>query len=153
MEQRVVTTHLQPDLMERAAAAAIVIAAIGVAAFLGMWGLSFLRDKPPPLWINPNEPAKTTAGEVIKRSVSVFSNVQHADGIVQTGWDYKDGGGTVPVRQYCHYMAGTTFVGIALNGVRLSSINGVELVPDIEGALAKCQWWNSNATDSTEPHQ
>ena len=151
MEQRVVTTHLQPDLMERAVAAAIVIAAIGVAAFFGMSGLSFLRDKPPPPWTN--EPTKTTAGDVIKRSVSVFSNVQHADGIVQTGWDYKDGGGTVPVRQYCHYMAGTTFVGIALDGVRLSVINGVELVPDIEGAFAKCQWWGRNTVGSTDQHQ
>ena len=89
--------------------------------------------------------AKTAAGDVISREVTVFSNVNHGPGLVVTGWSYKDGSGREPVRQYCYYAiakpdGSTTRVDIGSNGVRASNI-GAGLVPDLEGALTKCQWW------------
>jgi hypothetical protein len=88
---------------------------------------------------------KTTAGDVIKREVTVFSNVRHGQGAVITGWNYRDGSGGRPVQQYCYYTApnvdrSSKRVDIASNGVR--SVNAsAELVPDLEEALGKCQWW------------
>jgi hypothetical protein len=43
--------------------------------------------------------AKTAGGNVISREVTVFSNVNHGQGLVVTGWSYKDGSGREPVRQ------------------------------------------------------
>jgi hypothetical protein len=88
---------------------------------------------------------KTPTGDVIRREVTVFSNVKHGPGTVVTGWNYKDGGGRVPVRQYCYYDASnvdnsSTRVDIAFNGDRAPHVNAL-LVPNLEGALAKCQWW------------
>jgi hypothetical protein len=89
--------------------------------------------------------AKTAGRDVISREVTVFSNVNHGPGLVVTGWSYKDGSGHEPVRQYCYYTApkpngSSTKVDIGSNGARASNI-GRGLVPDPEGALAKCQWW------------
>jgi hypothetical protein len=88
---------------------------------------------------------RTPTGEVIRREVTVFSNVKHGPGTIVTGWIYPDGGGSVPVRQYCYYAASnvdqsSTRVDIAFNGARASHISAL-LVPDLEGALARCQWW------------
>ena len=88
---------------------------------------------------------KTATGDVIKREVTVFSNVRHGPGAVVTGWNYRDGSGGTPVRQYCYYTAhnldhSSQKVDIASDGVRLADV-GVELVPDLEEALGKCQWW------------
>jgi hypothetical protein len=87
----------------------------------------------------------TNGGQVIKREVTVFSNVKHGPGNVVTGWNYKDGGGRVPVVQYCYYSASNvdrsiTRVDIASNGVAAPHIS-TSLVPELEEALAKCQWW------------
>jgi hypothetical protein len=89
--------------------------------------------------------AKTGGGSVISREVTVFSNVNHGPGLVVTGWSYRDGGGREPVGQYCYFVApaasgSSTKVDLASDGVRASNI-GAGLVPDLEGALAKCQWW------------
>src|SRR5713101_1327561 len=89
--------------------------------------------------------AKTTAGDVISREVTFFSNVRHGPGSVVTGWNYKDGSGRVPVGQYCYYTApnpdrSSTKVDISSNGVRTPNIDAA-LVPALEGALSKCQWW------------
>jgi len=89
--------------------------------------------------------AKTAGGDVISREVTVFSNVNHGPGLVVTGWSYKDGSGREPVRQYCYYTApksngSSTKVDIASDGVRTPNIEP-SLVPDLEGALAKCRWW------------
>jgi hypothetical protein len=89
--------------------------------------------------------AKTADGNVISREVTVFSNVNHGPGRVVTGWSYRDGGGREPVRQYCYFTApvangSSTKVDLASDGVRSSNI-GTGLVPDLEGALTKCQWW------------
>jgi hypothetical protein len=89
--------------------------------------------------------AKTAGGNVISREVTVFSNVTHGPGLVVTGWSYRDGSGRQPVRQYCYFSApaangASTKVDLASDGVRASSI-GAGLVPDLAGALAKCQWW------------
>jgi hypothetical protein len=122
----------------------------------------FILAQPEPFKIDPGQvtvkvehqpPAtggvggdRTTAsGEVIRREVTVFSNVKHGSGTVVTGWNYRDGGGGVPVRQYCYYDASnvdhsSTRVDIAFNGVRAPHASAI-LVPDLEGALAKCQWW------------
>jgi hypothetical protein len=91
--------------------------------------------------------AKTPTGDVIRREVTVFSNVKHGPGTVVTGWTYPDGGGSVPVRQYCYYRASnvdhsSTRVDIAFNGHRVLRASAL-LVPDLEGALAKCQWWQA----------
>jgi hypothetical protein len=90
--------------------------------------------------------AKTASGDLIRREVTVFSDVEHGSGHVVTGWNYKDGSGGEPVRQYCYYNApnadgSTTRVDVGSDGVRLPSIT-VSLVPNLEGALAKCQWWH-----------
>jgi hypothetical protein len=91
--------------------------------------------------------AKTPTGDVIRREVTVFSTVKHEPGTVVTGWTYPDGGGSVPVRQYCYYSASnvdhsSTRVDIAFNGDRVPRASAL-LVPDLEGALAKCQWWQA----------
>jgi hypothetical protein len=91
--------------------------------------------------------AKTPTGDVIRREVTVFSNVKHGPGTVVTGWTCPDGGGSVPVRQYCYYSASnvdhsSTRVDIAFNGDRVPRASAL-LVPDLEGALAKCQWWQA----------
>jgi hypothetical protein len=116
----------------------------------------FVLDDPKPLKIEPVQvppvipkgaetDAKTSTGQVIQREVTVFSTLKHGPGNVVTGWIYKDGGGGLPVSQYCYYSASnidgaTTKVDIATNGVRPPQISAL-LVPDLEGALAKCQWW------------
>jgi hypothetical protein len=89
--------------------------------------------------------AKTATGDVIRREVTVFSNVKHGPGTVVTGWNYSDGSGGVPVRQYCYYSAfnvdySITRIDIASDRARLSNAS-LSLVPELEGALAKCQWW------------
>jgi hypothetical protein len=91
--------------------------------------------------------APTASGNVISREVTVFSTVSHSLGEVITGWRYQDGSGRKPFSEYCYYyytdprLNGTsTKVDIASNGVRRPNI-GAGLVPDLEGALAKCQWW------------
>jgi hypothetical protein len=118
------------------------------------------QDKPfelapsAPLKIDPNTPplkidpvgtdTKTPEGDVIRREVTVFSTVEHATGHVTTGWSYRDGAGGVPVRQYCYYSTPnidySTKIDIASDGARLPNANS-SLVPELEGALAKCQWW------------
>jgi hypothetical protein len=95
--------------------------------------------------ISAGEDRRTSTGEVIRREVTVFSNVKHGPGTVVTGWTYTDGGGSVPLRQYCYYSApnfdqSSIRIDIASNGAR--TLNA-ELVPDLEGALAKCQWWQA----------
>jgi len=89
---------------------------------------------------------KTAAGDVIKREVTVFSNVKHGPGTVVTGWNFKDGSGGVPVYQFCYYSTvpnldhSTTRVDIAAN--RVPWPIDAALVPDLNMALTKCQWWN-----------
>jgi hypothetical protein len=88
---------------------------------------------------------KAATGEVIRREVTVFSNVKHGPGKVVTGWNYKDGSDGVPLGQYCYYTVpgvdhSQRRVDIASNGVRLPHASSA-LVPDLEEALAKCQWW------------
>jgi hypothetical protein len=89
--------------------------------------------------------SKTAAGDVIRREVTVFSNVEHGPGLVVTGWNYRDGSGGIPVQQFCYYTApnvdhSSKKVDIAYNGVRSFDVDA-ELVPDLDGALGKCQWW------------
>ena len=94
---------------------------------------------PPEL---PNSDRKEA--NAIKREVTVFWSVTHGLGEVVTGWKYADGRGGNPVHQYCYYSApnadhSSRRVDIASNRVPSPNING-GLVPDLEGALAKCQW-------------
>jgi hypothetical protein len=90
---------------------------------------------------------KTPTGEVIRREVTVFSNVKHGAGLVVTGWNYRDGSGGVPVQQFCYYTApnvdqSSKKVDIAVNHVPQPNLDA-GLVPDLEEALAKCQWWHA----------
>jgi hypothetical protein len=113
----------------------------------------FKLEQPKPQEVEPGEivpkkntEAQTPTGEVIRREVTVFSNVKHGPGNVVTGWNYKDGAGRAPISQYCYYSASSgidqsiTRVDIAINRVPVQQISSA-LVPDLEGALAKCQWW------------
>jgi hypothetical protein len=89
--------------------------------------------------------SKTAAGDVIRREVTVFSNVEHGAGLVVTGWNYRDGSGGIPVQQFCYYTSpnvdrSSKRVDIAFNNVRSFDIDA-ELVPDLDEALRKCQWW------------
>jgi hypothetical protein len=105
------------------------------------------------LKVEPQSPAtsgvagstKTSTGDVIEREVTVFSNVRHGPGVVVTGWNYRDGSGGTPVQQYCYYTTpnidhSSKRVDIASNRVRSPNLDP-GLLPDLEGALAKCQWW------------
>jgi hypothetical protein len=88
---------------------------------------------------------KTPTGDVIERQVTVFSNVRHGPGIVVTGWNYRDGSGGTPVQQYCYYTTpnidhSSKRVDIASNRVRSANLDP-GLLPNLEEALAKCQWW------------
>jgi hypothetical protein len=90
--------------------------------------------------------SKPAAGDVIRREVTVFSNVEHGPGLVVTGWNYKDGSGGVPIQQFCYYTSpnvdhSSNKVDIAWNRVRLPNPDA-SLVPDLGEALAKCQWWH-----------
>src|SRR5262249_25717758 len=101
------------------------------------------QDKPfvaPPEL--PNSDRKEA--NAIKREVTVFWSVTHGLGEVVTGWKYADGRGGNPVHQYCYYSApnadhSSRRVDIASNRIPSPNING-GLVPDLEVALAKCQW-------------
>lgn len=82
---------------------------------------------------------------VLKREVTVFHAAVHGSGRVITGWNYADGTGGTPIKQYCYYAApqadqSSTRIDIANDKVQGKSIN-VALVPDLEAALAKCIWW------------
>jgi hypothetical protein len=111
-----------------------------------------LKPAKPPVEQSPqsvisgvDKNAKTAGGAVITREVTVFSNVKHGLGSVVTGWTYRDGSGGMPVQQYCYYAVpnldhSTKRVDIASNGVRLVNIDA-GLVPELEDAIGKCQWW------------
>jgi hypothetical protein len=106
-----------------------------------------IKTEAAPITSGVGADKRTPTGEVIRREVTVFSNVKHGPGTVVTGWTYPDGGGSVPVRQYCYYSASnvdhsSTRVDIAFNGDRVPPASAL-LVPDLEGALAKCQWWQA----------
>jgi len=120
----------------------------------------FTIAPPPPLQIDPKMPPlkveraaplsgstgsenKTPEGDVIRREVTVFSSVKHTAGHVTTGWNFRDGSGGVPVSQYCYYSApnfdnSSTKIDIAVNGARVPA---ARVVPQLEEALTKCQWW------------
>jgi hypothetical protein len=106
----------------------------------------FVVEQPSPRPVDGiGADPKTPGGDVIRREVTVFSNVRHGSGTVVTGWNYRDGSGGVPVQQFCYY-TDTNFdhsskrVDIAVNRVPLPDLEA-GLVPDLEEALAKCQWW------------
>jgi hypothetical protein len=116
----------------------------------------FAIKQPEPLKVDPGDmtnkveqllrtEGKTNAGDVISREVTVFSNVKHGPGGIVTGWNYRDGSSREPLGQYCYYTApnsdrSSTRVDIAFNRVRVPNI-GAMLVPELEAALGKCQWW------------
>jgi hypothetical protein len=109
-------------------------------------GKGIVRVEEPPRSIDNgvSTDSKTGAGEVIRREVIVFSNVEHGPGTVVTGWKYRDGSGGVPFRQYCYYTApdlDQTNKKIDIAWDRIPSPISPGLVPDLEVALAKCQWW------------
>jgi hypothetical protein len=104
-----------------------------------------LKIDPEDLGKLPRGDAKTTTGDVISREVTEFFSVKHGPGSVVTGWNYKDGSGREPVLKYCYYTTpnpdrSSTKVDIASNGSPLPNMRAA-LVPELEGALAKCQWW------------
>jgi hypothetical protein len=106
-----------------------------------------IKTEPAPLASGVGGDRRAPTGEVIRREVTVFSNVKHGPGTVVTGWTYPDGGSKVPVTQYCYYSApnvdqSSTRIDIASNHAGAPHLSA-PLVPDLEGALAKCQWWQA----------
>lgn len=88
-------------------------------------------------------PPKTKEGEAIKREVTVFANVEHGQGVVQSGWTYSDGAGgysNKPTYQFCQYMYDEHVIRIATD--RVPDNRQQRKVPDFQQALAKCQWTN-----------
>ena len=191
MEQHLDATYLKHDLVDRAAATALVAAGLGVGVLLAAWGISMLwRYTPPeiavrvanpeihisqntplvvkqeaPFVMAPPDPLKIEKSDltvkveqppspstsdrlgtnVIKREVTFFSYIQHGQGSVVTGWNYKDGSGGTPVSQFCYYTSqnpdqSSKRVDLAANAVRRPQIS-LDIVPDVNGALSKCQWW------------
>jgi hypothetical protein len=103
-------------------------------------------DEPRSIDKGVSTDSKTAAGDVIRREVTVFSKVEHGPGTVVTGWNYRDGSGGVPVQQFCYYAApnvdqSSKRVDIAANRVRLPNLDA-GLVPELDEALTKCQWWH-----------
>jgi hypothetical protein len=93
------------------------------------------------------QPQSTPTGQVIKREVTVFNSITHGAGDVTTGWTYKDGASDgQPINQYCYYTTVNNHAGfridLAFNGQRLFNENMAK-VPQLEEAIAKCQWWTS----------
>ena len=104
-------------------------------------------EQQPPTTSRVGGNTKTANGEIIEREVTVFSNVRHGSGVVVTGWRYRDGSGDTPVQQYCYYStpnigSSSTRVDIASDGIRSPNMDS-GLVPDLEVALSKCQWWHA----------
>jgi hypothetical protein len=169
MEQRLDATYLRSGPFERVAAVGFCAVAIGAGILLAAWGISFLwKYTPPEITVTQRAPFKLEQDKpfkleqdkpfiapslpnsdrkeanAIKREVTVFWSVTHGLGEVVTGWKYADGRGGNPVHQYCYYSApnadhSSRRVDIASNRIPSPNING-GLVPDLEGALAKCQW-------------
>src|SRR5262245_61428413 len=112
MEQRLDATYLRPALFERAAAVGISVVALGMGILLGAWGISlvwrytppeiavrianpeiklapppplkgeFIVKPPPTLTEGVGGDARTPTGDVIRREVTVFSNVKHGPGTI-----------------------------------------------------------------------
>jgi hypothetical protein len=88
---------------------------------------------------------RTATGDVIKREVTIFTNVSHEPGTVVTGWNFRDGSGGVPVHQFCYYTSPNldhSSIRIDIASNRAPSPIDAGLVPDLNIALAKCHWWN-----------
>ena len=88
---------------------------------------------------------RTESGEVIRHEVTLFSSVNHGQGIITTGWNYKDGRGGKPISQFCYYSTAdrggaSRRIDIANDGKRLS-LAAAALVPNLDQALSKCRWW------------
>jgi hypothetical protein len=106
-----------------------------------------VEQAPPVIISGASAEGKTSSGEIIRREVVVFSEVDHRPGRIVTGWKYADGSGGTPIEQYCYYTVlnpdqSSRKVDLASNGRRLPHMN-TELVPDAERALAKCYWWKA----------
>jgi hypothetical protein len=61
--------------------------------------------------------------------------------------NYLDGSGGVPIGQFCYYTSpsedqSTRRVDLAFDGVKQMQI-GMDLVPEVDAAFSKCQWWKS----------
>jgi hypothetical protein len=103
------------------------------------------QPQQPPIKGGVDTGSQTAAGDVIKREVTVFSSVRHGQGTVVTGWNYNDGSGGVPVNQFCYYTVpdighSSKRIDIAIDRIPQSNFNP-DVVHELEGALAKCQWW------------
>jgi hypothetical protein len=96
-----------------------------------------LKIDPAKVIVRDDEPPRS-----IDKGVSTDSN---GPGTVVTGWNYRDGSGGTPT-QFCYYAApnvdhSSKRVDIASNRVRSSNLDP-GLVPSLEEALEKCQWWH-----------
>jgi hypothetical protein len=167
MEQRLDSTYLARDYLDRSLGFAIRVVFLGLGIFLAAWGISLVRQSTEVRFVSPevrpaqsetppvssvqSPPATKTSNQpevdaepIIKREVTVFTLVRHAAGSVVTGWSYRDGAAGKPIRQFCYFSAPNsdrtkTLVDLAIDQKRLPSINEVA-VPNVEEALLKCQW-------------
>jgi hypothetical protein len=95
-----------------------------------------------------NQPTKTDDGELIRREVTVFSQVDYLDGQVETGWRYPSGSARTPEAQYCYYTRpnpdGSSYrVDIAREGQPIAAARA--LVSDFDSAVDRCIWWRQGA--------
>jgi hypothetical protein len=104
-------------------------------------------DTSNPLLPPTSAPAQTADGSVIRREVTVFSNVDHADGTVVSGWTYSDGASTRPTRQFCYFSRPTSpsssaRIELGVDGRKIESIiQNHESLPSLDDAFSKCVWW------------
>jgi hypothetical protein len=106
------------------------------------------KSNSPPL----AEPQASERKEalVVKRTVTEFQTVDHAEGEVITGWEFEDNRrGLKPLRQYCYYIAPipdanykSNKIDIALDGHTLVDVDSAS-VPGLQEALGKCRWWTA----------
>ena len=95
-------------------------------------------------------PEKTADGTVIKREVTVFSNVDLTPGrAVITGWRYANGSSESPLGEFCYLTeakpGGTTSTRteLAVDGKAIEIARS--LVPDFDTALGRCVWSKGGA--------
>jgi hypothetical protein len=167
MEQQLDSSYLGHDHLERSLAFAVRAIFLGLSVLLAAWGISLVwkaavrsselrvdnpevrQVSPTPVTLPPIPKTADQTGidreQVIRREVTVFTFVRHASGSVVTGWSYKDGAASKPIRQFCYFSSpnsdGTkTWVDLAIDRKQLPSINEA-VVPNVDDALSKCQWF------------
>jgi hypothetical protein len=160
-EQLVVAKYLRPGPLSYGVGIGAAAVGLGLGVLLFCWGLSWVR--PGGTRSAEVAGASMTVGHasskpgqpspVIRTEVTKFQSVEHETGEVATAWQFADGRGGVPIRQYCYFVAnvpGTKHKSdqteIAIDGKYLPDLDASS-VPDLKGAEAKCKWWTKEQAE------